>query len=325
MKAVVHHAFGPPEVLGVEEVQRPTPKAGELLIRIRAAALTAVDCTARRGKPFSARPAFGLRRPKYPVLGGTCAGEVEAVGAGAHRFAGGDHVVAFGRSFGMHAEYVCVPEDAAVSAKPSGLTHAEAVAVAEGALTALPFLRDTAGLRAGQSILVNGAAGSIGSAAVQLATHFGAEVTGVCSSANTELVRSLGAVKVIDRTAEDFARPKSAYDVIFDAVGKSSFAHCRGALKPGGVYLTTEPGPAVLGQMLWTRLGNKKARIAFTGLRPPHKKAKDLALIGELAGAGAIRPVIDRSYPLERAAEAHAYVGAGRKKGAVIMLPSETG
>ncbi|MGW0777491.1 NAD(P)-dependent alcohol dehydrogenase [Streptomyces sp. NPDC002835] len=212
-----------------------------------------------------------------------------------------------------------------MSAKPSGLTHAEAVAVAEGALTALPFLRDTAGLRAGQSILVNGAAGSIGTAAVQLATHFGAEVTGVCSTANTELVRSLGAVKVIDRTAEDFARQESAYDVIFDAVGKSSFAHCRGALKPGGVYLTTEPSPAVLGQMLWTKLGNKKARIAFTGLRPPHEKAKDLALIGELAGAGEIRPVIDRSYPLERAAEAHAYVGAGHKKGAVIMLPSENG
>ncbi|MCZ7462365.1 NAD(P)-dependent alcohol dehydrogenase [Streptomyces sp. WMMC940] len=325
MKAVVHRAFGAPEVLSVEEVPKPTPKAGELLIRIRAAALTAVDCAARQGRPFSARLAFGPFSPRNPVLGGACAGDVEVVGTGVRRFAIGDRVVAISGSFGMHAEYVCVREDSAVTAMSSGLTHAEAVAVSEGALTALPFLRDAANLRAGQSILVNGASGSVGTAAVQLAQHLGAEVTGVCSTANIELVRSLGAHEIIDYTKEGFARNRRTYDVIFDAVGKSSFAYCRGALKRGGIYLTTAPSMAILGQTLWTKLRSKKARIEFTGLRPPREKTKDLVLLGELAGAGAIRAVIDRTYPLEQAAEAHGYVDTGRKRGAVIMLAGGPG
>lgn len=325
MKAVIHRSFGPPEVLSVEEVPKPTPEAGELLIRVRAAALTAVDCAARRGKPFAARLAFGPFRPRNPVLGGTCAGEVESVGAGVRRFADGDQVLAIGGSFGMHAEYVCVREDSAVTVMPAGLTHSESVAAVEGALTALPFLRDAANLGAGQSILVNGASGSVGAAAVQLARHFGAEVTGVCSAANAELVRSLGAHEVIDYTTEDFARRGRTYDVVFDAVGKSSFAHCRGVLERGGIYLTTVAGPAVLGRMLWTRFGSRKARTAFTGLRPPREKARDLALLAELAEAGAIRPVVDRSYPLELAAEAHGYVDTGRKRSTVVMLASGTG
>lgn len=320
MKAVVHHAFGPPGVLSVEETPKPAPKAGELLIRIRAAALTAVDCAARRGTPFSARLAFGPFSPRNPILGSLCAGEVEAVGTGVRRFAEGEQIIAISGTFGMHAEYICVPQDSAVAAESSGLPHAETVAVCEGALTALPFLRDAANLQAGQSILVNGASGSIGTAAVQLARHFGAEVTGVCGTANTELVRSLGAHEVIDYSMEDFVLRGRTYDVVFDAVGKSSFARCRGALKPGGIYLTTVPSLGILTQTLWTKLGSKKARIAFTGLRPLSEKTRDLVLLGELAGAGAIRPVIDRSYPLERAAEAHGYVDTGHKRGAVIIL-----
>lgn len=326
MKAIVHRSFGPPEVLSVEKTPKPAPGPGELLIRVRAAPLSAVDCAARQGKPFSARLAFGPFTPRNPVLGGACAGEVEAVGTGVRRFAEGDQVIAISASFGTHAEYVCVREDSAATAIPAGSpTPSEAVAVCEGALTALPFLRDAGNLRAGQSILVNGASGSVGSAAVQLGAHFGAEVTGVCSTVNTELVRSLGAHEVIDYTKEDFAQRKGAYDLIFDAVGKSSFRHCRSALKRDGIYLTTVGSLAILVQTLWTQLGSRKARTALTGLRPPREKTRDLALLQELAAAGEIRPVIDRSYPLEQAAEAHEYVDSGRKRGTVIMLASESG
>ncbi|MCY9784884.1 NAD(P)-dependent alcohol dehydrogenase [Nocardiopsis sp. EMB25] len=322
MRAVVHRAFGPPDVLNVEEVPTPTPRSDELLIRVHAATVTAVDGAARRGEPLPARLAFGPFRPKYPTLGADCAGRVEAVGEDVRDFAPGDEVVALSPRFGTHAEYVCVPQDAPVVAKSSALTHAETVAVSEGALTALPFLRDAARLRPGRSILVNGASGSIGSAAVQLAAHMGVEVTAVCSGGNADLVRSLGAHRVIDHTAEDFTEAREAYDVVFDAVGKSSFGRCRRALKVGGHYLTTVSSMAIMGQTMWTRLGRKRASIALTGLRPAPDKARDLVLIRGLAEAGTIRAVIDRSYPLDRAVEAHGYVDAGHKKGAVVMRMS---
>ncbi|MFI6577358.1 NAD(P)-dependent alcohol dehydrogenase [Nocardiopsis sp. NPDC050513] len=323
MRAVVHRAFGPPEVLSVEQAPAPVPEADELLIRVHAATLTAVDSAARRGEPLPARLAFGPLRPRYPTLGADCAGRVEAVGANVRDFAPGDEVVALSPRFGTHADYVCVPQDAAVVAKSAALTYAETVAVSEGAMTALPFLRDAARLRPGQSILVNGASGSIGSAAVQLAAHMGAEVTAVCGGGNADLVRSLGAHRVIDYTAEDFTEAREAYDVVFDAVGKSSFGRCRRALRVGGHYLTTVPSLAIMGQMLWTGLGRRRAGIAFTGLRPPRDRARDLVHIRELAESGTIRAVIDRSYPLDRAVEAHGYVDAGHKKGAVVMRMSE--
>ncbi|WP_017597990.1 NAD(P)-dependent alcohol dehydrogenase [Nocardiopsis lucentensis] len=323
MRAVVHRAFGPPDVLNVEEVPTPTPRSDELLIRVHAATVTAVDSAARRGEPLPARLTFGPIRPKYPTLGADCAGRVEAVGENVRDFAPGDEVLALSGSFGTHAEYVCVPQDSPVVAKSAVLTFAETVAVSEGALTALPFLRDAARLRAGQSILVNGASGSIGSAAVQLAAHMGAEVTAVCGGANSDLVRSLGASRVVDHTVEDFTRAREAYDVIFDAVGKSSFGRCRGALRVGGHYLTTVSSMAIMGQTMWTRLGRKRASIALTGLRPAPDKARDLVLIRGLAEAGTIRPVIDRSCPLDQAVEAHRRVDSGRKRGAVVLRMSE--
>lgn len=211
-------------------------------------------------------------------------------------------------------------EDGALASKPPSATFEEAVAVCEGGLTALPFLRDNGKIQSGQSVLINGASGSVGTSAVQLAKYFGSEVTGVCGSGHLELVKSLGADKVIDYTREDFTQNGQTYDIIFDAVGKSSLSRCIGSLKHGGVYLTTVPSLAVLPQMLWTsRIGSKRAAIAFTGLRPPREKAKDLVLLGELLEAGRIRPVIDRLYPLEQIAEAHRYVETGHKQGSVVI------
>ncbi|MGW5875458.1 NAD(P)-dependent alcohol dehydrogenase [Nocardiopsis terrae] len=322
MRAVVHHTFGPPDVLSTAEVPVPVPEADELLIRVHAATVTAVDCAARQGEPLPARLAFGPIRPKYPVLGADCSGRIEAVGENVRGFAPGDEVVALSGSFGTHAEYVCVSQDSPVAAKSADLTHGETVAVTEGAMTALPFLRDVARLESGQSILVNGASGSIGSAAVQLAAHTGAEVTAVCSGANLDLVRSLGADRAIDYTVEDFTGARGAYDVIFDAVGKSSFGRCRGALRTGGHYLTTVSSMAIMGQTVWTRLGRKRAGIALTGLRPASDKARDLVLVRELAEAGALRAVTDREYSLDQAVEAHRHVGTGHKRGAVVLRMS---
>lgn len=269
MRAIVYRRFGSPDVLSLEEMPRPEPGENDVVIKVEASTVGPPDCAARAADPAFARLAYGLVRPKYSVLGGIAAGRVEAVGAEVKGLSTGDQVVGeTGMSMGAHAEYVRVPHEGVV-AKPDGVTHDEAVAVVDGGLTALPFLRDHAGLRGGQTILVNGASGGVGTAAVQLAKHFGAVVTGVCSTANVEFVRSLGADKVVDYTKDDFTRQRDAYDVIFDAVGKSSFSSCRDALKPGGVYLTTVPTVANGIQTLWTsKFGNKKAVLAFTGLRP---------------------------------------------------------
>jgi NADPH:quinone reductase-like Zn-dependent oxidoreductase len=207
-----------------------------------------------------------------------------------------------------------------VAAKPATATYEEAVAVAEGTLTALPFLRDKAHLRRGQTILVNGASGSVGTSAVQLAKHFGAKVTGVCSAANLELVKSLGADEVIDYTKDDFTQTGQTYDVIFDAVGKSSFSRCKGALNDGGIYLSTASTLGIVLQTLWTsKFGNTRAIVAFTGLRPAREKAKDLQFLKGLVESGAMQAVIDRRYPLEQTAEAHRYVDTGHKKGSVVV------
>ena len=236
------------------------------------------------------------------------------------RFKAGDQV--FGSTtagFDAHAEYVCLPEDGALVIKPVALTFEETAAV-PGALTALPFLRDNGNIQKGQKVLINGASGSIGTFAVQLARYYGAEVTGVCSTTNLELVKSLGANRVIDYTQEDFTQNGQTYDIIFDTVGKSSFSKCKNALKPGGIYLTTVITPVILPQMLWTsKIGSKKAIIAFTGLRPASEKTKDLIFLNELIEAGKIKVVIDRHYPLAQAAEAHRYVDKGHKKGSVVL------
>ncbi|GIG88690.1 NAD(P)-dependent alcohol dehydrogenase [Plantactinospora endophytica] len=321
MRAAVYRTFGPAEVVRVEDVPTPTPDAEDVLIRVHAATVSVTDATARRGSPAFSRLFFGLRRPKWPVLGSEFAGVVEAVGPAVTRLRVGDEVVGVtGPDFGAHAEYVRVHQDAALAAKPADLDFAEVVALADG--TALAFLRDKARLGAGQTILVNGASGSVGSAAVQLAKHFGARVTGVCGTANLDLVRSLGADTVLDHTTDDFTRAGQTYDVVFDAAGKSSFGRCRRVLNPDGIYLSTVPSAAILFQMPWTAaFGRRKAVIAFTGLRKPAEKGRDLALVTELATAGRIRPVIADRYPLERIAEAHRHLDRGKYGNIILTIP----
>ena len=321
MRAIVYTKYGSPDVLQLKEVDKPTVKDNEVLIRIYATVVTPSDSAGRKGDPFIIRFFTGLRRPKNTILGSELAGEIEAVGKDVKLFKKGDQVFGgSGTSFGAHAEFICLPEEGALAIKPAIMTYDEAAAISDGALTALPFLRDKANIQSGQKVLINGASGSVGTSAVQLAKYFGAEVTGVCSTTNLELVKSLGADKVVDYTREDFTKTGQTYDIIFDAVGKSSFSRCKSSLKQGGVYLLTVPTLAIFLQTLWTsKIGSKKAMIAFTGLRSSSEKTKDLILIKELVEAGKIKSVIDRRYPLEQTADAYTYVDKGHKKGSVVI------
>jgi len=327
MKAIVYTKYGPPDVLQLKEVAKPIPKGNELLIRIYATVVASEDPKARSSTfpPFIwlfARYMTGLIRPKNPILGMVLAGEIESVGKDVKLFKEGDQVFAIdGKGLGAHAEYKCLPEEGtgAVAIKPANMTYEEAAATF-GALTALPFLRDKGNIQSGQKVLIYGASGSVGTNAVQVAKYYGAEVTGVCSTANLELVKSLEADKVIDYTKEDFTKSGETYDIIFDTVGKSSFSRCKSSLKQRGIYLTTVPGLAFLLQMVWTsKIGSKKARMAFAALRPSSEMTKDLIFTKELIEAGKIKAVIDRRYPLEQIAEAHSYVEKGHKKGNVVI------
>jgi NADPH:quinone reductase-like Zn-dependent oxidoreductase len=319
MKAAVNRTYGSPDVVTAGEVPTPAPRDDEILIRVRAATVGIVDSLARRGQPRYARMYFGLRRPRFGVLGTDFAGQVEAAGPAVAGFGPGDRV--FGTiapRFGAHAEYVCLPAQAAVAPMPAKVGYAEAAALADA--TALCFLRDKARLRPGQTIVINGASGAVGTAAVQLARHFGGTVTGVCSGPNTGLVRKLGAESVVDYTQADFSQTGRAYDVIFDVAGTTSFTHCRRALNPGGAYLTTAPSPAILLEMPWTsRFGSRRAMIAFTGLRAAHEKRRDLLYLTELIETGALVPVIDACYPLSQIADAYRHVDAGHKQGNVVI------
>ncbi len=261
---------------------------------------------------------YGLRRPKYTILGVELAGEIDSIGRDVKLFKKGDQVFGISpNSFGAHAEYMCLPEDKPVILKPANATYEEAVGVCDGALTALIFLRDMANIQRGQQVLIHGASGAVGAYAVQLAKYFGAEVTGVCSTTNLELVQSLGADKAIDYTKEDFTKNGHTYDAIFDAVGKSSFARCKGSLKQRGIYLSTVPSLGIMLQMLWTsKIGSKKAIFTASGLK---QRKENLVFLKELFEAGKIRSVIDRRYPLEQTAEAHRYVEKGHKKGNVVI------
>ena len=333
MKAIVYTEYGPPDVLQLKEVEKPSPRDDEVLIRVHAAAVTSEDCTFRKGDPFTGLASFfarlfvtGPMRPRRPILGMYLAGEIEAVGKDVKRFREGDQVYGNAPGFGANAEYICLPEAGALAPKPAHRTYEEAAAVCGGALTALPFLRDKGHIQSGQKVLIYGASGSIGTSAVQLAKYFGAEVTGVCSTTNLELAKSLGADKVIDYTKEDSSKSGETYDIIFDTVGKSSFSRMKRSLKQGGIYLTPVPTLAILLQMLWTsKIGSKRAMIAFTGLRPSSDKANDLVFLKELIETGKIRPVIDRSYPFDRIAEAHSYVDKGHKKGNVVITMDHNG
>ena len=323
MKAIVCTKYGPPDVLQLTEVEKPVPKDNEVLIRIYATTVTAGDCELRRFNKFPhwiwlpGRIAIGIRGPRQEILGCELAGDIEAVGKDVKRFRKGDQV--FAAADRAYVEYICLPEDGVLAKKPPNMTYEEAAAVPAGGLTAVYFLRK-AHIQSGQHVLIIGASGSIGTFAVQLARYFGAEVTGVCSTANLELVQSLGAEKVIDYTREDFTKTGQTYDIIFDTVAKSSFSRCKSALKPGGIYLTTIPSLGVSLHMLWTsKFGRKKALFAASGFAPASEKAKNLIFLKELAEAGKIQPVIDRRYPLKQIIEAHRYVEKEHKKGNVVI------
>lgn len=320
MKAIRCTKYGPPEVLQLQEVAKPKPKNNEVLIRVHAAVATTAGLQGRKGEPLLARLFTGFTKPKKNILGMELAGEIVEVGQAVSLFKKGEQVFGHaGLAFGAYAEYICLPENAALLPKPKNITYEEAVAVIEGGLTALHFFREKGEIKPDQKVLVNGASGSVGTAAVQLAKHFGANITGVCSSTNVDLVKSLGADKVIDYSKEDFTKNAQAYDIIFDTVGKSSFARCRDMLTQNGVYLDSGNAATVL-PMLWTSLfGRKKAVLKATYMRSAEAILKDLITLKELIETGKIRAVIDRCYPLEQTAKAHAYVETGRKKGNVVI------
>ncbi len=321
MKAIEYKNYGPPEVLQLIDSEKSTPNANEVLVKIYATTVTATECMFRQGKPFISRFFTGLIKPKLNRLGEELAGEIVAVGKDVKKFNKGDKVFGTaGPKFGANAEYLCVPEDGVLALKPNNMNYEEAASSVDGFLTAMPFLRDVGKIKKGQSVLVNGASGSVGSAAVQIAKYFETEVTGVCSSSNVELVKSIGADMVIDYTKEDFTQSGNTYDIIFDAVGKISFSKAKKALKKDGIFLEAGMNLGIISNVLWTSLfGKKKAKIAATGLRPPMERTKDLILLKQLLEAGKIKPVIDKTYPIEEIAKAHAYVDKGHKKGNVVI------
>lgn len=320
MKAVICTKYGSPEVLQVKEVEKPVPKDKEVLINIRATVVAPSDCAFRKGDPFISRLFTGLTKPKL-IPGDVLAGVIEEVGKEAKLFKKGDQIYgSSGTNFGTNAEYICLSEEETLAIKPPEITYEQAAGISEGVLTALPFLRDNGKIQSGQKVLINGASGGVGCYAVQLAKFYHAVVTGVCSTANLEMVKSLGADKVIDYTTTDFTKTGEVYDIIFDAVGKSSFSRCKNSLTPRGIYLSTVPTLTLMLQMLWTSLfGRKKAIFAATGLRKPSEKKEDLLFLKELIKKGKIKAVIDRCYSLDQITEAHRYVEKGHKKGNVVI------
>ena len=323
MKAAVYTRYGPPDVVQVQDVEKPVPKDNEVLVRIHAATVCAADWRLRKAEPFFVRFMTGLRRPKkIHILGMEFAGTVESVGKAVTRFGEGDQVFgSTGFKFGTHAEYLCVPEDGTLATKPANMTLEEAAAVLFGGVSALHFLRK-AKVQAGQKVLIYGASGSVGTFAVQLAKHFGAHVTGVCSSANLDLVKSLGADDVVDYTRDDFSRAGRVYDTVFDTVGKSGFSRSLRSLKRGGFYVQVGGSGrllAILGGMLrsmWVSVTGTAKVIGGVARSAPG----DQSFLKGLIEAGKLRTVIDRRYSLDQIAEAHRYVEAGHKKGHVVIV-----
>jgi NADPH:quinone reductase-like Zn-dependent oxidoreductase len=320
MRAVVYDRYGPPDVLRVEHVERPVPKNDEVLIKVHASTVNRTDTGLRSAEYFISRFLTGLLRPKHKIPGTELAGEVEAVGPAVTEFEVGDHVFGVSaKTAGAHAEFICLPQSAPLAHKPTGMTFEEAAAVPDGVILAMSYLRRV-DLAKRRKILVYGASGSIGTAGVQLAEYFDADVTAVCNTKNVELVRSLGADRVIDYTQEEFMKNGDTYDFIFDAVGKLSFKQCGGSLKPGGIYGSTDLGPYWQNPFLalWTsRIGAKKVLFPI-----PRYTKKDVLFLKELVEEGKYRAVIDRRYRLEDVVEANRYVETGQKTGNVVLTVS---
>jgi NADPH:quinone reductase-like Zn-dependent oxidoreductase len=317
MKAAVYSRYGPPAVVRVAEVDKPSIGDRDVLVKVHATTVNRTDCAYRAASPFFMRALTGLTRPRRTVLGTEYAGVAEAVGSGVTSFTAGDRVFGYNEgAFGAHAEYLAVPQGGAIATVPTGVTFDEAAPGTEGSHYALAFVR-TADVRAGHDVLVYGATGAIGSAAVQLLKHHGASVTAVCDTAHLELVKGLGADRVLDHTAQDFTRDEQSYDAVFDAVGKSTFGRCRRLLKPGGVYLSSELGPWC--QNLLLPLVTPLFRGRRVKFPVPKQNQEIVRYLRDLIEAGAFSPVIDRRYPLEQIVDAYLYVETGRKIGSVVL------
>lgn len=321
MKAVTQERYGGPEVLTIKDVTKPTPAANELLVKVAAVPITTAASFMREGSPFIGRLALGLLRPKNSIPGVCFSGRVESIGAEVEGFEVGDTVCGETLfSQGTQAEYVCVPQGDVIAKKPPSISHIHAAPICDGHITSLNFLTHVTPLKPGQHILIIGASGSLGTAAVQIAKEIGAHVTAVCSTRNIAMAKDLGADAVIDRTSEDFTRMDPSYDVIFDTVGKSSFAKCKRILKKRGVYMSPVLNFGLLCRMLWTSLFNKKsARFAATGLAPKSQLREMVLKIIRLMEAGKLKTIVDRQYDFNDVIQAHTYVDKGSKRGNVVV------
>lgn len=320
MKAIVCTKYGSPGVLQLQEVEKPVPKNDEVLIKVHAATATTASVIGRTGKPHFARLFFGLTKPRKAILGQELAGEIESIGSDVKSFQVGDKVFGMtGTELGAHAQYKCMNENSALTSMPQNATFEDAAAIVEGGLTALNFLKHKAGIQEGQHVVIYGASGSVGTASIQVAKALGTTVTAICSNANFELVKSLGADFAIDYREEDFTENGSTYDIIFDTVGKLSFSRCKNSLTPTGIYLDAG-GIGTIFPMMWTSLfGGRKAILATTYTRSAEANLADLETLKTLFEQGSFRAIIDKRYPLEDLASAYRYVDTGRKKGNLVI------
>ena len=321
MKAIRTRKYGNPSVLELTEIDKPTPKNNEILVKIHSAAITSAQCSMRQGKPYFGRIFLGFTKPKISIPGTDFAGVVEAVGNDVTKFMVGDAIIAAtDLGGGSYAEYIAISENDVIIHKPKNMNFDEAVSIIEGSTTALSFLRDSGKIKPGMKVLIIGASGSVGTAAVQLAKYFKTEVTGVCSQSNIQMVEELGADKVINYTKDDFTKLPEKYDIIFDTVGKSSFTECKNVLTENGVYLSTVLSLKILMQMMWSSFaGKKKAVFSATGLRKPDEKILDLIIIKEMIEEGNLKSIIDKRYKIEQIVEAHEYIETGHKRGNLVL------
>ncbi len=322
MKAIITTAYGKPEVFKMDSVEKPIAKPNEILVKIKAASVTKADTMMRTGKPYIGRLFMGLTKPKNEIWGTGFAGIIESIGENVNQFKVGDKV--FGeniKSFGCYAEYVALPEDGIIAKLPENMSFKEAAGMCDGGITSLNFLCNLGNIQHGQKVLINGASGSLGSAAIQIAKHYGAEVTGVCSAKNRSMVLELGADYVIDYNQNDFTENENKYDLIYDTVGVRSFGECKKALTKNGLYISPVLGMPLLGDVISSSLfGTKKAKFSATGALPEMEIKRLMAILLEIIDAGNLKGIVDKSYPLEQVSEAHEYVDKGHKRGNIVLV-----